>query len=258
MGCCLSKEDDEFDDTFDSSHLDTAQAEAPLEIEVEAPYTPSEIEVLLHLRSMSGPLKGMWKDLHASMTMAEVKTLLEGLHGTFDPVSKGIRTAGSFKAGDAEYYRCQPVPVFDSVGRIVELKINGCFLAGTLPNFRACSALRELWVGSNLLQCLPSGRWWPPSLRVLSLERNSRLWGVLPKALVAQCDTIMFALCKQRHQCTAEEKHSGMWLQFPFIVGVSVVSALCVQSFPPPRVHGRSLWLPVRHASASHLPCNTM
>ena len=65
---------------------------------------------------------------------------------------------------------------------------------------------------------------WPASLQVLKVDHNPRLYGIISKALVLQCNSISYAGCKPGWKCTEEEKERGQWMQGPFIAGFSFAS----------------------------------
>jgi hypothetical protein len=98
-------------------------------------------------------------------------------------------------------------------------------LSGVLPDiFDVFSNLIVLMLASNALTgCLPTH--WPVSLKVLLVNDNPELAGVITKDLIVQCDSIVYTGCKQRWECTKEQQMAGTgWMQGPFIVGVTFAS----------------------------------
>ena len=100
-----------------------------------------------------------------------------------------------------------------------------CQLSGPLPElFDTFGNLIVLGLAKNNLSgILP--KQWPASLKVLMVEDNPKLAGTITKDLIVQCDSIQYGGCKQRWECTTEEKAAGVgWMKGPFIVGVSFAS----------------------------------
>jgi hypothetical protein len=70
----------------------------------------------------------------------------------------------------------------------------------------------------------------PPRAPLVSLQEflvndNPDLYGSISIELLCRWQRANFSGCKQRWQCTIDEKTLGEgWLQFPFIVGVSFSS----------------------------------
>lgn len=55
-------------------------------------------------------------------------------------------------------------------------------------------------------------------------------YGIVSKSLVAQCETINYGGCKQRKDCSLFEEKHGLWLQGPFVVGVTCSSGDIAES----------------------------
>ena len=63
----------------------------------------------------------------------------------------------------------------------------------------------------------------PPSLKVLRVEDNPNLAGVISKQLILQCDNIIHSGCKPPWDAHGGKKNTD-WMQGPFIVGASFAS----------------------------------
>ena len=95
----------------------------------------------------------------------------------------------------------------------------------TLPDVRRCTGLEYLNLHDNALDCEWYTHALPATLTSLHIGNNPKLWGVLTKALVAQCTgALTYSGCRRRDQCSAEEKRQLKYLQTPFFVGLTVAS----------------------------------
>ena len=94
-----------------------------------------------------------------------------------------------------------------------------------LPDIRRCTGLEDLHLNDNALDCEWYTEALPATLTKLEIHNNPKLWGVLTKALVAQCTgRLRYSGCRRRDQCSAEEKQQLKYLQTPFFVGLTVAS----------------------------------
>lgn len=172
-----------------------------------APLVPSipqdpEIEVLLEFKEMmdEGSMPDGWRRLHAGMRIEEAKVVM------------------------AEGKNCVDFHGDSHIKHIWLYNLKSCITApGRMPDLQRCPRL-EFFLGKQCDLKGPLPERWPSTLTSLSLSRNPNLWGTISKPLLAQCAKIEFQGCKQRWQCTAEEKDRGEWLQFPFIVGCTFAS----------------------------------
>ena len=98
-------------------------------------------------------------------------------------------------------------------------------LLKTFPDIAHLHALKTLSLENNALDGpLPDIKF-PATLTLLYLKNNPRLYGALPKSLVAQCTVgLSFSGCRQWSDCTPEQQKQGLHLQTPFSVGVTVAS----------------------------------
>ena len=98
-------------------------------------------------------------------------------------------------------------------------------LLTTFPDIAHLHALKVLWLSDNALDGpLPDIKF-PATLTFLYLKNNPRLYGALPKSLVAQCTGgLTFSGCRQWSDCTPEQQAQGLYLRTPFFVGVTVAS----------------------------------
>ena len=98
-------------------------------------------------------------------------------------------------------------------------------LLKTFPDIAHLRALKSLCLDNNALDGpLPDIKF-PATLTYLTLNNNPRLYGALPKSLVAQCtEGLTYSGCRQWSDCTPEQQKQGLYLRTPFFVGVTVAS----------------------------------
>lgn len=110
---------------------------------------------------------------------------------------------------------------------LIELLLSYNEIHAPFPDISRCHHLKKLHLHNNWFSGpLPSGpNAWPTSLRMVMIENNPLLHGKIPKQLLVQCTGgLAFGGCKERHECTPEEKLRNEYLRFPFVVGITAAS----------------------------------
>jgi hypothetical protein len=122
-------------------------------------------------------------------------------------------------------YNLEPLDWDKQHEQLLFLFLAESHLSGVLPDiFDVFGSLVVIALASNNLKgSLPTH--WPASLKVLLVNDNPELTGVISKSLIVQCDSICYHGCKQQWQCTSEQQEEGTgWMQGPFITGVTFAS----------------------------------